>query len=74
MVKKDVADMINTDLEFIAIKRFDYSLTKFEERYPDGAPDHIIAAGLQIPEEDVEKLHQESVELLRAQLKVVAGE
>lgn len=56
---------IYTDPDYIALKRFDYSLAKLLERYPDGASDKIIAQALKIEESEVEELYQEIVEKLR---------
>ena len=58
-------NLLNTDEDFIAIKRFDFSLTRLLERYPDGAPDSIIASALMIEEEDVEPLYESIVNKLR---------
>lgn len=61
----DVKNMLETNPDYIAIKRYKNSLTILENRYPDGAPDHIIAKALLISEEEVEKRYQEIVALLR---------
>lgn len=58
--------MIETDPDYIASKRFDYSLNKLLERYPDGCPDRIIATALMIDEEEVEILYQNIVLKLRS--------
>lgn len=55
--------------DFIALKRFDFSLVKLLERYPDGAPDKVIAAALLISEPEVEELYQQAV----AQLRIIMG-
>lgn len=70
MTTAEVQQMLHDDHEFIALKRFDYSITKLEERYPDGAPDHVIAAALFITEEDVELQYQAIVAKLRAAMGV----
>ncbi|NDC25889.1 MAG: hypothetical protein EB078_08575 [Proteobacteria bacterium] len=56
---------LENDPDFIAIKRFDYSLKKLLIRYPEGCPDRIIANALLITEEDVEDLYSSTVLKLR---------
>jgi hypothetical protein len=56
--------------DFVHLRRFDYSLTKLMERYPDGCPDDVIAAALMIPEHEVEMLYQASIVKLRALMRV----
>lgn len=70
MDDKDVQHMLETDVDFVAIRRYRFSLTALEERYPDGAPDHIIAKALEIPEADVEARYQRIVLDLRAKMGV----
>jgi hypothetical protein len=62
--------MITEDPSFIAIKRFGYDIAKLEERYPDGCPDHVIAAALLIKEEDVQTHYDAVVEKLRGLMGV----
>jgi hypothetical protein len=59
---------INTDPDFVATKRFDYSLAQVIERFPDGAPDRTIAHALMIAEDDVERVYQDIVARLREKL------
>jgi hypothetical protein len=56
---------VETDPDYIALGRFDYSLEKLLERYPDGCPDRIIAAALLIGEHEVEELYQKAIARLR---------
>jgi hypothetical protein len=58
-------DRINTDEDFINIKRFDYSLESLLERYPDGVPDRIIAQALNVSEGEVSGLYKSVVVRLR---------
>jgi hypothetical protein len=53
------------DPDFILTKRFGYSLQKLVERYPDGAPDHVIAAALGTTETEVERRYQDVVRYLK---------
>lgn len=62
----DVKDAIENDPDFIALARFDCSLAKFVERYPDGAPSNVmIAKALCTSEEDVENIYQEAMKFLK---------
>lgn len=58
------------DEDFVYSKRFDYSLTKLLERYPDGVPDRVLAAALMIVEEDIEVHYQRIVRTLRTAMGV----
>lgn len=63
--KKRVAE----DPDFIALKRFDFSMKKLLERYPEGCPDKVIAQALCIAEVEVEELYQKAV----IQLRMIMG-
>ncbi len=54
MTEDDARKKLNTEPDFVNAKRYEYSLTQLEERYPDGAPDNVIATALMIPEDQVE--------------------
>lgn len=56
---------LENEPDYIALKRFDYSLKKLLQRYPDGCPDRIIANALLIAEEDVEEAYDLTVQKLR---------
>lgn len=56
---------LENELDYIALKRFDYSLKKLLQRYPEGCPDRIIANALLIAEEDVEEAYDLTVQKLR---------
>lgn len=71
MIRNDlVLDKIVNEEDFIAIKRFDYSLNKMLERYPNGVPDRIIAQALLMDEEEVEELYQRVIVKLRERMKI----
>lgn len=63
--QEDIHTLLFLEEDFIAIRRFNYSLEKLLERYPDGAPDRIIGQALAIDEGSVEQLYNETVERLR---------
>jgi hypothetical protein len=63
---QDVQDMLATLPDYIAIKRYNNSIAALEKRYPEGAPTHVIAQALEIPEEEVEIRYQKIISVLRA--------
>ncbi len=69
MNSEEVKVLIETDSDWIAIKRFDNSLKKLLERYPEGVPTRIICQALAMDEEQVEKLYQSVLEKLKAKLE-----
>lgn len=62
--------LLHEDENFVYSKRFDYSIEKLEERYPDGCPDRVIAAVLMITEDDVEEYYQRIVRSLQGHMGV----
>ena len=59
---------LDTDPDFILLKRFNFSLKKALERYPDGMSDDMIAKALGCSEPAVERLYQSAVAKLRGKL------
>lgn len=57
--------MLATDPDFVCMKRFGFSLRRLIERYPEGAPDSVIAQALNISESEVERRYQSIVQVLR---------
>jgi hypothetical protein len=45
---------LQTDPDFIAVRRFKYSLKELEKKHPDGCPDRLVAAALNISEEELQ--------------------
>jgi len=70
MTVDEALQRIEHDPDFIYAKRFDYSLSKLLERYPDGAPPRVIAQALLTTEEDVESQYQKIIHKLRRRMKV----
>lgn len=68
MTEKEIRYLLDTDPDFIGIKRFDFSLKKLLERYPDGCPDRIIAQALLLTEDEVKELHNRIVEKLKEKM------
>jgi hypothetical protein len=70
MSEEEARRKLNEEPDFVNAKRYDYSLAQLEERYPDGAPDNIIASALMIEEEEVEKAYDKVVEKFRGMMGV----
>ena len=68
----EIRTRIQTEPDFINLKRFEYSLENVLERYPEGAPPRLIAQALLMTEEEVEELYQRTVLKLRDVMKVDA--
>jgi helix-turn-helix protein len=66
--------LIEEKEDFVYSKRFEYSLKKVMERYPDGCPDRIIAAVLLITEDEVQEIYETVVNKLRIGMGVVLPE
>lgn len=56
---------IHTDPNYVALKRYGYSLERIKKRYPQGCPTHVIAQGLEITEAEVDTLFNQTVEKLK---------
>lgn len=54
MTPAEIQELLYTNEGFVNAKRFDNSIERLEERYPDGAPDHVVAAALLLTEEEVD--------------------
>jgi hypothetical protein len=70
MNEEEARKKVNEDPDFVNSKRYDYSLQKLEERYPDGAPDNVIANALMIEEKEVEPEFDKVVVKLREKMGV----
>lgn len=68
MTTEEALVLINTDEDFVYLKRLDYSLARVVERFPDGAPDRTIAQALMITTEDVERIYNDIVARLKVKL------
>ena len=69
MNAEEVKLLIETDPDWIAIKRFDNSLKRLLERYPEGVPTKIICQALSMDEVQVEILYQSVLQKLKAKLE-----
>lgn len=70
LTDEQIKFLLETDPNFINSKRFGYSLKALAERYPDGAPDRIIASALSIPIVEVSAAYDRVVEKIQGLLKV----
>lgn len=70
MTPSQVRQKIDSDPDFIWSKRFDFSLKKLLERYPNGAPQHIIESALQMTTDEVEDTYEGIIERLRTEMNV----
>lgn len=70
MTYEEAKKRIETDADFIYCKRFNNSLEQCIDRYPDGAPDKVIAQSLMMTEEEVKEVTEATVEKLRKIMKV----
>jgi hypothetical protein len=69
MTTEEARKKIETEPDFIYLKRFDYSLDRLIERYPDGAPNRVIAQALMMTEDDVEETFNSIIAKLRGTLE-----
>jgi hypothetical protein len=65
MNEEEARKRLDEEPDFVNAKRYDYSLAQLEERYPDGAPDNIIANAMMIEEEEVETTYGRLVDKFR---------
>ena len=70
MTSNEAKQLIETEPDFVYMKRFDYSLNKLMDRYPEGAPTKIIAQAMMMTEDEVEELYELVIVKMRQALKV----
>jgi hypothetical protein len=68
MTEPEKRARLETDPDFILLKRFDFSLAAALRRYEDGMPTPLIAQALGITDADVERRYQRIVGTLREAL------
>jgi hypothetical protein len=68
MNKLEISKLIETDEEFIAIKRFDFNLSKLLVRYPNGCPDRVILQALALTEQELAELEKRVLDKLKEQM------
>jgi hypothetical protein len=70
MTPEEEIYMIENDPDYIASKRYGYSLALLLQRYPEGCPDRIIATVLQMSEQEVEIVYKKIIQKLQTLMKV----
>jgi hypothetical protein len=70
LTPEEQKNMLETDPDFVMLKRFKQSLAEIEARYPEGAPDHIIAGALGMREGSVQKEYDRIVDKLRKGMEI----
>lgn len=63
-------ERVHNELDYIGLKRYGFSLLKLMVRYPDGAPDHVIADALLIEESEIDTLYKDIVKKLQGHLGI----
>lgn len=63
--KENLQQKVLNEEDYVRAPKFSNSLAKFVARNSDGVENATIARLLMIPEEQVEKIYEEAVELLR---------
>jgi hypothetical protein len=61
---------LESEADFILLKRFGFSMKRLLERYPDGCPDEVTAQALGCTVEEVQERYQNVVLELRRRLQV----
>lgn len=61
---------VETEPDFVDLRRYHYSLTRTVEAHPDGAPDDVVARALQLTEAEVARVTEEAMAVLRDDPKV----
>ena len=68
MNSQDIKNKIETDPDFINLKRFDFSLKKLCEKYPNGAPERILSQAFCLPEAEINQRYQQTLQKLKSQI------
>jgi len=70
MIKEDVKKKILEDRDFINIKRYDFSLKKLLQSYPDGVPEELICRALDMTPKEAHDTYLRCVAKLKSSMKV----
>lgn len=70
MIKDDIKKKILEDRDFINVKRYDFSLKKLLESYPDGVPEELICRALDMTSKEVHDTYLRCVVKLKNAMKV----
>lgn len=66
--KEDLQQKVQTEEDYVRAPKFSNSLAKFVARNSDGVENATIARLLMIPEDQVEEIYAEAVEMLRQEM------
>jgi hypothetical protein len=61
---------LQEDPNYIILKRYNFSIERLLERYPDGVPDHIIAEALDLTADELNQQYAEIISCLRDKMRV----
>lgn len=67
---EEIRRRVQSEPDFVNLKRFDYSLEKLMERYPDGVPRKLEAQALLVTEEEFEEMVQSIILKMREHMQV----
>jgi hypothetical protein len=70
VTSNEARELLANDPDFIYSKRFDFSLKKLLNRYPEGAPTKVIAQSLMMTEDELQELEQSIILKIRQELRV----
>lgn len=68
MDKEELQKRVLEEEDYVRAPKFSNSLSKFLARNSDGVENATIARLLMISEEEVEKLHEEAIQMLREEM------
>lgn len=71
LTSAEVKRRLAEEPDFVHLRRFDYSLAKVLERYPEGCPTRLIAQALFVTESDIDTTYLAIVAKLRIAMGVV---
>jgi hypothetical protein len=63
-----ITGKVLTDQSYVNVKRCEFSIDAVCERYPTGAPPHVIAQALNITEDEVEARYSQILACIREKL------
>ena len=70
MTATEARHLVKSEPDFVYLKRFNYSIEELLERYPEGAPNRLIAQGLLLSVEEVETIYENILAKLRNEIGV----
>ena len=70
MTSEEIMLRLKTEPDFVNLPRYDFSLAKLLSKFPDGAPNRVMASALCISEDELLKLQAEVIKKLRRAMGV----